>query len=129
MARMGWREANRARWVGIRPAHEGTQIWGLGVANNNTVAIYTVPAGRVLYLARAALLKYDNVSVASWLGVRDAGDVLVHYLCSLRYQADQTVTSPSAEYFPPLEIPAGYDLAVYSSVVTNVYGSYFGWLQ
>jgi hypothetical protein len=46
MSAMAFREPNEVRWVGVRPAHKGTQIKGSGAASGNTVDVLQISSGK-----------------------------------------------------------------------------------
>lgn len=129
MATMSYREDNRVKWVGVRPAHGGEQIAKFATANNNTVTIYTVPAGKTLYLCTAWLDVTTAAVGYSAIYIRDELDA--HWLPLRRiYQTASSYPSDSwITFWPPLEVPAGYDVVVYRSTPQNVHGAIFGWVE
>lgn len=126
---MGWREKNEARWVGMRPAHKGVQICKSATAVNTTVVLHTVTAGKVLYLVEASVTDNSGAGVFE-LYIRDAADAFVRHLAKI--YTPTAVGGVNADHwsvFPPLEIPAGYDLCVFAGSGAGVSGSgnMFGW--
>lgn len=128
MPAMSFREPNQSLWVGCRPGHNGTQITRFVNANGSTVEIYTVTSGKIFYLAEATL------RIAS----QATGYVLIHILnlvpsvwrdiCFLRSQADTSIPADHFFSYPPLEVPAGYEIQVVSSLAgLSAWGSIFGW--
>jgi len=118
MALMSFREPNQVKWVGMRPAHRGTQVivraGGLGAE----FIVYTVPAGKTFYLC-GLLVGFSTTAVATWgtVRVRNDLDVVQYALAGLLMDAvGQNIVAHS--YWPPLEIPALWDVTVLSSAVT-----------
>ena len=130
MARMNWREANRARWVGIRLAHEGEQLLRTATANNATVVLYTVPAEKTLYLCAATMgfESHDNEWNRIWIA--DETDTPVFYLFETWSQNTTTIPHAGQSYWPPIELPALYTVKIFSATADRVVrGSIFGWVQ
>ena len=130
MARMGWREANRARWVGIRPAHEGEQVVARSSHENSTVVLYTVPAGRTLYLCganlgvRATAAGYVLISIYT-----DLGAVYWEFLY-YGFPAAGGAGSYVFPFSPPLELPSGYTVKDVSSAPGLwTVGAIWGWVE
>lgn len=128
MALMTFREGNRVKWVGVRPAHRGEQIVESGNISNDTVIVHTVTAGKILYLVTATFSL--SASVANERGsmqVRDTGDVEQYRIFSQHMRVTGSIMA-AAHFNPPLEIPAGYDITILSEALTLVtYGFIFGW--
>ncbi len=125
---MPWREENRARWFGVRPAHGGIQVVkSLGV-NNTAAIVHTVTAAKTFYLTFSRLLTGDNISGAGLLWVRDTADVLWFYIDAFYHAINTTFTSSPLVFFPPVEIPSGYDIVVQSTALgLNVTALVGGW--
>jgi len=127
---MGWREANRARWVGIRPAHEGTQVFGNGMAQNSTVILYTVPVGKRFYLTgfHAAASPVDPGF--GWLAVFNAAAVQQFSLYTMSAACAGLGFGVAVGLTFPLELAAGESLRISSSARNfYVHGSVWGWLE
>lgn len=125
---MRFREPNRARWVGARPAHDGTQVAASGSHGVGSIVLHTVGDGKVFYLCVAsvtyrALALNDEIM----LSVRNAADVrqydIVDFYCHAVDYGGLTVP-----FWPPLEIPEKYDVAILITGAT-AYGLGFihGW--
>jgi hypothetical protein len=128
MALMKWREPNRAKWIGVRPAHNGGQILADGGANNTTFTIYTVPAGKTFHLASLHYRCYLTV----------AGESAYIEICNnvgtrLTYLAiDQTLVGltpvGNRSFNPPIELLTGWTIKAYSSAWTAfAHGIIHGW--
>ena len=130
MARMGWREPNRARWVGIRPAHEGEQVAAYDFVVNGTKVIYTVPAGKTLYLCNV-VGGLAAVEVGNARMTLRSGGVDYYNFAEYRVHSASGVTVPFGVSFPiPLEVPPGDTIILYSSADNLIIiGSFFGWVQ
>ena len=125
-----WRESNRLRWVGVRPAHEGTQVVGRGGGENSEVICYTVPAGYVFFLC--GIIPTFSTSTSGRYGeVRVYSDVpaLAYRLFGILAYGLTEVCAPMS-YYPPLELPAGYTLRTFSSgLASECYCAYNGWIE
>ena len=130
MARMGWREENRARWVGIRPAHEGEQVTRYDSMVNGTKVIYTVPAGKTLYLCNVAGGLTGAATGNACMALQSGGDNYYN-LAQYRVQTAVGISAPFAVSFPiPIEVPAGDTIVLFSSAANlKIAGSFFGWIQ
>ena len=115
MAVAKFREPNRARWVGVRPGHDGEQVMILGAIVNATAIVYTVPAGKMLYLCEWMLADMDNATGAMYFSIRNVADVWVRDLAGIRIVVASSWISDHGNAWPPIEVPAGYDLYAYSS--------------
>ena len=119
MAVMAFREPNRARWVGVRPGHDGTQVVKYARAENATVIIHTVTAGKTLFLCGLMGSVFDNGGGQhTVVFVRDGADVFKYYL----YWGENNASAGepfSKSYWPPIEIPAGYDVCAQSTAAAH----------
>ena len=130
MALMKFREPNQVRWQGVRPAHNGTQVWEHKDADNVTIPIYTVPAGQVLYLCHASLSFLAIAAGGYALFVRDLLDAYYHgFIEGVQIAATDGLFVSDA-YCPPIEVPAGFDIVVWSGAAgLNVRGTIHGWVE
>ena len=130
MARMGWREENRARWVGIRPAHEGTQVFGNGETNNATAIIYTVPVGKTFYLTGFHASVSPIAGGFGWLAVFNAAAVRQFDLYAMGSGTAGRGFGVAVGLTFPLELAAGESLRIFSSAGNfYVHGAVWGWLE
>lgn len=128
MALMKFREPNQVQWQGGRPGHSGTQVQARGEANNSMVVVYTVTAGKVLYLCTAGLSTYTAVAGSAFLAIYTGVPVFWHDLLAFYQAINATSGNPTIAFWPPLEVPAGYQIQVRSSVVGLIVQGYiFGW--
>lgn len=130
MALMKFREKNRAAWVGVRPGHNGEQVDDTKVINNSTAIVYTVPAGKTLYLCNINVSVYTNVAGGFYVAVRDAGDANAEYFYRGISHINLPVPPAIINWRQPREIPTGYDLFGWSGadgLYVNIY--WFGWIE
>ena len=125
-----WREGNRARWVGVRPGHHGEQVAISKEVTDATIIVYTVPAAKRFFLCDVGISYYAAEAGTHFgLGVRDDVDTLLYYLW---YHTSNwaTASETGRNFWPPIEIPAGYDVFIYSSGATRtVHAFIHGWVQ
>lgn len=128
MALMEFREPNQVRWTGSRPAHRGTQIIKQFGVISGTAIVHTVTAGKVFYLCECLLSTFNSVSSYGYGFIRDGADALIRRIIAMRVQAGSTFVGPHNTFWPPIEIPAGYDICVLSSALAIEYKlSIHGW--
>lgn len=127
MATMSYREDNRVKWIGVRPAHGGEQIAKYATANNNTVAIHTVSAGKILYLC--SVWTYVDTPQAGFVQVRidTGGGALWLPLISDHVATSDTKAAQWRTFWPPIEVPSGYVIEVQSTTVNDRSAGIFGW--
>lgn len=128
MAEMTYREGDRTKWVGVRPAHEGTQIAKSATATNGTTLLHTVTAGKIFFLTSWSFTcNTTTVDKYGRLAVRDGEDDWIYSIAHLHMDATRTIGMAAGLYFP-LEIPAGWDIVVYSNNAgLNARGFIQGW--
>ena len=128
MAKMTFREDNQVKRVGTRPGHEGTQVAKYNRTTPALALIHTVTAAKTFYLCSASLGSDQLAAGESYLAYRDAADLnTVIFLIDL---STATIPHPACviTFWPPLEIPALYDIYVASGAAgTRAYGFVFGW--
>jgi len=129
---MVYREPNQVQWLGVRPAHNGVQIFEHGGqigAGTNT--LYTVPVDKILFVTFAQIgsrLVADQ-DCKAYLSVdpREVGAlrrVLDHYYDKAGHQAT------SGTFNPPIEIEAGGTVKINSDHADlDVRGSFHGFLE
>jgi len=128
MSLMGFREPNYALRVGIRPGHDGTQVVATETCDNSTVIVYTVTSGKVLYLCEGMLSIPSLVTGKAVLALRDTGDNFWRSLCRIRAAAATTVQANHVNFWPPLEVPSGYDIYITSTQPgLTILGEIHGW--
>jgi hypothetical protein len=128
---MKFREPNRARWVGTRPAHDGEQVIAYKLAVDATQIIYTVPAGKVLHLTNAMIFASSLAVGHGYIFIRNVADVPVLYLVQFRYISGAGMgTGHANQYWPPIEVLEGYDIAITSGAAgLTLFGNIHGWVE
>lgn len=126
---MQFREENRARWIGVRPGHEGSQILLAASKANGSQTIYTVPAGKIFMLCHAGLLALPVATGNAQLRIYDDAAVLTAYLLSSETLGGGTEHSATHDsYWPPIELSEGWYITVYSNAAgVTAYGYIHGW--
>ena len=121
------REPNMVKWIGVRPGHNGEQVWESGelLALGNTL-LYTVAAGKLLLLFDVNLsIQTSAASVEGGLLVYDAVPAIVDYFLHFRVPPNFSVTDSTA-FWVPYEIPATYTVRLIASAAGYVYGGFHG---
>jgi len=109
---MKFREPNEVRWVGVRPAHRGTQVKAHGMANNGTVTIYTVSAGKTLFVtAMHVFMRCTSGTSANSIIWRDNKND-VWFVVGRPSAGAAGQAFACVNYNPPFEVPAGCYLTV-----------------
>ncbi len=128
MAKMSFREPNQVLWYGSRPAHRGAQIAKDAQASDSTVICHTVSAGKTFFLTKFIFSSGWGAGLGT-LVVRNASDVPQYTIASLQFSSAAGAPGVTPGFFnPPLEIPAGWDLAVISSAAGHIANVFIhGW--
>jgi len=130
MALMKFREPNQVKWQGVRPGHNGTQVIAENYAINARLPIYTVLAGETFYLCSLGMACATFAAGTGTAGVETGGGVVLAHLLYDNYVAGSNLFTKNVSFWPPLEVPALYDVFVYSSaLVLQMYGWAFGWVE
>jgi len=130
MASMTYRENNKILWRGVRPAHNGEQVIAETTITNGTSIIYTVPVGKVLYLVEASVQDQANATGGVGVLLRDVADVHIRWLAFIKAQVNLAWNMDHNHFWPPMEIPTGYDICVASQAAgATAIGSIFGWVE
>jgi hypothetical protein len=125
---MAFREPNEVRWVGVRPAHKGTQVLINGSSVNQVTTIYTVSAGKTLYI-NSYMLGVSSVATGYvYLWVATPAGELFTRLAIIWCQASTTVPCAIACLHYPIEVPAGYLIRLSSTAAgLTAIGEITGW--
>lgn len=114
---------NELSWRGVSPIPGIDGIWP---ARNSTrvneravneaagdVIVYTVPAGRKMYLSNLNMSAFlpENKESRARVTVRNEGDVLQYVAAEIRYGAAGQVALPCS-FYPALELLAGWDIVL-----------------
>lgn len=120
MSEMEFRESNQALWRGVRPGHNGVQVVANNNANNDTIEIYTVSIGKILYLTTLSWGTDPNAEGRGLIRVRNTTDVLQYDIVDIYSRGANPCFSGSIPFNPPLEIPERWDIVVTSTVTSFV---------
>lgn len=128
MSAMAYREPNEVLWRGVRPGHRGVQVPKYNSASNGTTIVHTVTAAKVFFLTFWSFsARASAVGGTAEFFIRDDEDAAWFRIQFLGFDAVGQGLD-SGMFSPPLEIPAGYDIVVKSSLITcDVYGAIDGW--
>lgn len=121
-------ETNEVTWRGVRPVAGIDGVWPgrdavrvhANAANEaeGTVVVYTVPAGKKMYLSNLVLSGFqsDEEKASARVTVRNDSDVEQYYAAELRFEeAGQLVVS--CHFVPALEAEAGWDIVLTNEVL------------
>jgi len=116
--------------MGCRPGHDGTQILKAAYADNNLAVAYMVPAGQTFYLT-SCITSLRTVAFGAFATyIRDAVPAIVVYLANQTILAGQACFTISQSFWPPIEIPATYDVACLSSAAgLGIRLTIHGWVE
>lgn len=137
-------ETNRVLWRGIHPTspveniqvHPGTfegsvagitrvQIVKSVEVNNTTTIIHTVTSGKTFYLCSCSCDADSGSNKLTHLKVRNASDVDQYIIIDHESTAQSSING-SLTFFPPIAIPAGWDIVLETTAVQGM-GFIFGW--
>ena len=112
MSAMSFREPNEVKWVGVRPAHKGTQKLIRKVGVTADIEVYSVPADTTFYMTSMFVnLKAPNGDERVTIRIRDTADNTIHIPLQINTAvAGQEVVSRN--FYPPVEVPSGYDIYI-----------------
>jgi hypothetical protein len=113
----------------IRLSRDKSWIRKFGQAVATTTIIYTVTAGKTLYIVAACMACVSTAAAAIEvsLAVRNAADVTQGYLIP-RYPGPGHLSDGGEIAYPiPLQVPAGWDVVIYAAASGIGLGSFFGW--
>lgn len=113
----------------IRLSRDVTWIRKFAQAVAATTIVYTVTAGKTLYIVAANLSCVSTAAAAIEVSlfVRNAADVAQGYLIA-RYPGPGHLNCGGECAYPiPLQVPAGWDVVVYSAALGIGLASFWGW--
>ena len=130
MSDMHFREPNQVKWMGTRPGHNGEQVIENNTANNATAIVYTVPAGKTLFLTTAVLAGFGTAaSINNFGSIYDSTPAQWREIGRLPVFANGG-TAYAASFNPPLEVPTGYTVRITSGVASCwAYLTIHGWVE
>lgn len=130
MGDMTFHERNQVKWVGSRPAHNGTQAMGSANITDGPALIYLVPVGEVFYFTGYSFTYHSVVGVATGnISIQDVVPAVVEMLNMIQV-TDVEYCMLKGSFWPPLELPAGYSVRLWSNAATLfVHGFVHGWVE
>lgn len=125
-----YREDNKVKWVGVRPAHNGDQIVGKAInISNETETMYTVPANKILYLTHYWHFTWASAAGVAQIYIADAVPAL-YYRLSWMEDDGAFRFGIAGNYDPPLELGEGYTIKIQTNVAgVETAGGFVGWLD
>ena len=125
---MNFREPNQVLWRGVRPGHNGIQVFGAGTATETAIDVYEVTAGKTLYLTYMQL-NCNNSAGIHYGDLRWTDDSNVLQNILILHQFDGAGQLSNAVALPfPIEIPAGHKIRVNSvHAELDASATIFGW--
>lgn len=121
-------ETDQVKWRGVRPIYGISGIWpGRDAVRVHAreindaagdVILYTVPAGKKLYLPNLILSSYqpDDKEARARVWVRNDSDVLQYYVAEIRFGTAGQFVVP-CHFVPALELLAGWDLVLTNELI------------
>jgi len=130
MALMSFREENHVKRVGVRPAHDGVQVWEYNEVTNGWVNIYIVPAGQTFYLTWYSFEIITLAAGSALLTISTAVPVSVIFLAGCIVVAGANTPNTVCSLAFPIEVPEGYRIRLNSAAAgLRVRGSIHGWVE
>ena len=111
------REPNQVKWIGVRPGHNGEQVFGYASCLNVLTEVYAVPVDKLLLLYDYAINLFGTVAGGGSLAVWTAVPALAYNL----WDGTSGVSiglNVNHRFDPPAEIPAGYTIEAITSAGT-----------
>lgn len=134
-------ETDRVRWRGVRPVEGIRGIWparnsvrvyeDASQSGIGTSIIYTVPAGKLFFLAT---LSFGSKLIAtegsySYVAIRNVGDVIQSYISYHNYNIPWCFSN-AFPFSPALEVEAGFDVVLYCHKNSTFARAFInGWLE
>ena len=114
------REPNQVKWVGVRPGHNGEQVFEEFYGNVGA-EFYVVPAGKLLFLFDWHLGVSGAAGGSSFLLIRTVLDAHYRYLALCSGHVTSAGGSTSQNLWVPIEVEAGFDFYVTTGVTCAAY--------
>ena len=118
-----FREPNQVKWIGVRPGHNGEQVF-ISLDSIVTGVLYTVPADKILFLFDWHFGMASNVAAACLFQVRDDGGVVQANLAYVTSHTTATSANASNALWVPIEMPEAWD--IYYTAAARVRGYFHG---
>jgi hypothetical protein len=128
MALMKWREPNQAKWIGFRPAHNGTPIIITGNYVSGANLLYTVSPNKTLHICHSWGMARANTTNELEMYVKTAAGTLMFFLGCCGSSPGGSSGNFSNVYPETLEIASGCLIYMEVTVlVGTVWGGFDGW--
>ncbi len=134
-------EPNQVLWRGVRPvegirgvwpARNATRVSAFGeAAGDTTISIYTVPAGKILFISSCQLSTRLSATESKYAMIYSRTEVDTTHIRIFRQNVRIPGTvSNQLGFFPALQLGPGYELLIVSnSNSIEAYGVAHGWLE
>ena len=130
MSDMMFREPNQVKWQGSRPGHNGTQILeGLETAVVGVTILYTVPAAKTGFITFLSLTKSLSAAAHIYLDLYDDTPAQWRRIFAETSAVGHTGAGKCANFWPPIELPAGYSVRIDQSANVLICGAVHGWYE
>jgi hypothetical protein len=116
------------KWLGVRPAHQGTQVTKYATVTGATGNVHTVTAGKTFFMTSLVFSAWASVAGSyARVSVRNESDVLQYTICYF-YMRDVSERVVSVTFPQPVEIAAGWDVFVVAGDAnTSAFAFVHGW--
>lgn len=121
-------ETDQVKWRGVQPAAGVDGVWPSIDAtrarargeneNEGSVVVYTVPAGKKLYLSSVILNAYQPAAnkARTQVVVNNAADVLQFYVAEIGFSVVGQISCPLI-FVPALELAAGWKVVLTNEII------------
>ena len=121
-------EHNEVRFVGVRPGYVGIQIQVTAEASNNSITMYTVSAGKTLYLVDWDCCYDLAVGQTVRYYIRDNTNALYKRLLWISAVSSGASNGHAGNSsYPPLELGEGFNFVLVATLGCTVNASFHGW--
>ena len=130
MALMRFRESNKMKWRGSRPAHDGTQVGGEAWTTDALEIVYLTGAGETFYCHYVSMCARTlTPGDTAFVSLYDAGPLRVFHLIRMFFDvAGQMIHC--APFTFPVEVPSGWSIRVFSSAASiDATAEAIGWIE
>ncbi|MBD3390734.1 MAG: hypothetical protein GF410_01850 [Chitinivibrionales bacterium] len=121
-----YRNKNVLSHVGVWPGHYGKEQWR-NINATPGAAVYTCPDDKYFFLTDWQIGKQQNDSGTVRLVVLDLADNDMATIATVSGDTDVAGTSFGMSVFYPLKLLAGYEIRLYGTAGSNVFGYIHGY--
>lgn len=130
MALMDFREHDELKWLGVRPAHHGEQVLTqIETATIGHVIIYTVPAGKTLFLTYIFIGNATDDTAQYGISIFDSAPAFTNFLVMARVRTPYFGISLPCNFWPPIELEEGFSVRTYCHIARNRISTIHGWIE